>query len=142
MTTTQAEDRNGKLGEYLEHLQSMAVELERSMHAIAQHSLAPLEDSVANQQALALRLSQLASDLSQPSLKETASASIADEESLMRQIRVAADRLQNLNQCYAALLKHSSHSVGLMVSLFRSFQGKMQEDSGSGLKHQTWSCQM
>ena len=142
MITNQTEDRNGKLEEYLEHLQSMALELERSMHAIALHSLAPLEDSVANQQALAFRLSQLAADLSEPRLQVTPPATNPDEESLMRQIQGAAERLQNLNQCYAALLKHSSHSVGLMVSLFRSFRGQMQEDSGSGSKHQTWSCQV
>lgn len=142
MIATQVEDRNGKLGEYLEHLQSMALELERSMDAIAQNSLAPLEDSIASQQALAMRLSELANDLSKPSGNGSATISAPPEEGLLLQIRGAAERLQNLNQCYAALLRHSSHSVGLMVSLFRSFKGQMQEDSGSGLKQQTWSCQV
>lgn len=142
MTATQVEDRNGKLGEYLEHLQSMALELERSMHAVAQHSLAPLEDSIANQQALATRLSELATDLSKPDRSGTAAIRASDEPGLLQQIHGATERLQNLNQCYAALLRHSSHSVGLMVSLFRSFRGQIQEDSGSRLKHQTWSCQV
>lgn len=142
MSATPVETRNDKLGEYLEHLQSMALELERSMHAITQHSLAPLEDSVANQQMLAARLSELAADLKKSNGIGSAAAPVAGEEDLANRIRIAADRLQDLNQCYAALLKHSSHSVGLMVSLFRSFRGQMQEDSGSRLKQQTWSCQV
>jgi hypothetical protein len=142
MIATQVEDRNGKLGEYLEHLQAMALELERSMHAIAQHSLAPLEDSIANQQALAFRLSILAGDLGKPRQSGSTATSAGEEQSLLLQIRNATERLQSLNECYAALLKHSSHSVGLMISLFRSFRGQMQEESGAGSKHQTWSCQV
>jgi hypothetical protein len=142
MTATQVDDRNGKLGEYLEHLQSMALELERSMNAVVQHSLAPLEDSIANQQALASRLRELANDLSKPSPKESAASRAIDEQGLLQQIHGATERLQNLNQCYAALLTHSSHSVGLMISLFRSFKGQMREDAGTRLKHQTWSCQV
>jgi hypothetical protein len=142
MIATEVEDRNGKLGEYLEHLQSMALELERSMHAIAQHSLLPLEDSIANQQVLATRLSELANELSKPKRVENTDAPASGEEGLMENIRVAADRLHSLNQCYATLLKHSSHSIGLMVSLFRSYRGQMQEDPGTGLKQQTWSCQV
>ncbi len=142
MIATQVEDRNVKLGEYLEHLQSMAVELERSMQAIAENSLVPLEDSIANQQNLAGRLSELARDLSTPSPQRSVATSGVEDEALMQSIRGAAERLHNLNQSYAALLRHSSHSVELMVSLFRSFRGQMQEDSGVGLKQQTWSCQM
>jgi len=142
MITTQVEDRNSKLGEYLEHLQSMALELERSMEAIAQNSLVPLEDSIANQQELAVRLSALAADLGKPGRGQSAGAAPDDEE-LMLQIHGAADRLQSLNSSYAALLRHSSHSVGLMVSLFRSFRGQMPENSGAaGLKQQTWSCEV
>ncbi len=66
MIATGVQDRNGKLAEYLELLHSLAQELERSMHAIAQNSLAPLEDSVANQQVLATRLHELANDLGKP----------------------------------------------------------------------------
>lgn len=142
MTATQVEDRNGKLGEYLEHLQSLAHELERSMHAVSQHSLAPLEDSVATQQALAARLSELANDLTKSGLSGSAAIAATDEQGLLEQIHGAAERLQRLNRCYAALLRHSSHSVGLMVSLFCSFSGQMQEDTGARLKHQTWSCQV
>ena len=66
MIATGVQDRNGKLGEYLELLRSLAHELERAMRAIAQNSLPSLEDSVANQQAIAERLRELADDLGKP----------------------------------------------------------------------------
>jgi hypothetical protein len=135
---TGIQDRNGKLGEYLELLHSMAYELDRSMDAIAHNSLVPLEDSIASQQSLAERLHTIAGDLSKPA----AASPTVDDESLMRQIRAAAESLQGLNERYAALLKISSHSVGMMISLFSSFRGQMQEETGAGLKHQTWSCQV
>ncbi len=147
MIATPVQDRNGKLVEYLEQLRSMAYELDRSMQAIAANSLTPLEDSIANQQVIAARLRDLAADLSKPGKdvpnQDTPTASfISDEDGLMRQIRGAADTLQNLNQRYSALLKLSSHSVGLMISLFSSFRGQIREGTGPRLQHQTWSCQV
>jgi hypothetical protein len=139
MIATPTQDRTGKLGEYLEHLQTMAQELERSMQAIAANSLTPLEESVANQQALAVRLRELSRDLKKST--QSAPAVVAlDDEGLMLQIRGAAERLQTLNQRYSALLQLSTHSVGLMISLYRSFKGQMQE-KGPALKRQTWSCE-
>jgi hypothetical protein len=142
MNANGVQDRNSKLAEYLELLHSLAQELERSMQAISQNSLAPLEDSVANQQVLATRLHELANDLSKPVRNSSAPSTGNQDESLMRQVRSAADTLQSLNQRYSALLKLSSHSVGLMVSLFSSFRGQIQEGTGPRLKHQTWSCQV
>ena len=142
MTSTQVQDRNIKLGEYLELLHSMAHELDRSMSAIAQNSLSTLEDSIANQQAFAGRLSELAEELGEPARNCSAVSTQHDDQTLMGQIRGAADTLQMLNRRYAALIKLSSHSVGLMVSLFNSFRGQIQEGTGTGLKQQTWSCQV
>ena len=135
MTATQVEDRNGKLGEYLEHLQSMALELERSMHAVAEHSLVPLEDSIANQQSLATRLSELANDLGKPGLSASGASGVSDEQGLLQQIHSAAERLQSLNQCYAALLTHSSHSVGIDDFAFSFFH--RTDAGGSWLQVET-----
>lgn len=142
MNANGVQDRNGKLTEYLELLHSLAQELERSMQAISQNSLAPLEDSVANQQVLATRLHELANDLSKPVGNSSAPSTGNQDQGLMRQVRSAADTLQSLNQRYSALLKLSSHSVGLMVTLFSSFRGQIQEGTGPRLEHQTWSCQV
>ena len=142
MNSTGVQDRNGKLVEYLELLRSLAQELERSMQAISQNSLSPLEDSVANQQVLATRLHELANDLREPVEDRAVASPGGGDEGLMREIRGASKTLQTLNQRYATLLKLSSHSVGLMVSLFSSFRGQIQEGTGPRLEHQTWSCQV
>jgi hypothetical protein len=139
MIAAHVQDRNSKLGEYLELLHSMAYELDRSMSAIAKDSLSTLEDSIANQQSFAARLRELADDLSEPA--RSVGAPPSDDELLINQIRNAAETLQSLNRRYAALIQLSSRSVGLMVSLFNSFKGQIQEGSGARLKQQTWSCQ-
>lgn len=141
MIATPTQDRNGRLGEYLEHLQAMAHELELSMQAIAANSLTPLEESIVNQQELATRLRELAKDLSRSAVESGQAATAPDDAGLMLQIRSAAERLQKLNQKYSALLKLSSHSVGLMISLYRSYQGQMQQSAGPVIKQQTWSCE-
>lgn len=142
MISTSAQDRNGKLEEYLQLLHSMAFELERAMSAITKNSVKSLEESLANQEAFSARLLELADDLSERGQPDSQNDPIAEDEGLISEVKVAAGILQSLNRRYAALLKFSSHSVALMVSLFGSYQGRFQEDSGSRLKFHTWSCQI
>jgi hypothetical protein len=142
MIETDVQDRDRKLAEYLQLLRLMAFELDRAMQAIVQNSLTALEDSVANQQVFSERLGELADDLCSPVKERPLSVTKHADGGLMDQIGAASDALQNLNRRYSALLKHSSHSVALMVSLISSFQGQMQEDSGPRLKQHTWSCQI
>ncbi len=142
MIETVDQDRNSNLEEYLRLLRLMAFELDRAMHAIIHNSLSALEDSVVNQQAFSARLGELAGDLSRPTPDRSLTSSSLADSGLKDQIHAASDALQNLNCRYSMLLKHSSHSVALMVSLFSSFQGRMQEDSGPRLKQHTWSCQI
>lgn len=130
------------LEEYLQLLHSMAFELERAMSAISQNSIKALEESLANQEAFSTRLLELADNLSVRSEQDSCSYPLAGEESLIGQVKTAADTLQALNRRYAALLQFSSQSVALMVSLFSSYQGKFQEVSGPRLKLRTWSCQV
>lgn len=142
MIETVVQDRNSKLAEYLQLLRLMAFELNRAMQAMVQNSPTGLEDSLANQQIFSDRLGELADDLCRPANDRFISTSPDTDNGMTDQIRAASDALQTLNRRYAALIKHSSHSVALMVSLFSSFQGQMQEDSGSRLKQHTWSCQI
>jgi len=142
MNSISIQDRNGKLEEYLQLLHSIAFELERAMSAISKNSVNALEESLANQEAFSTRLVELADDLNQPCRGGPPVAPAIDDDGLMQQVRTASSALQNLNRRYAALLKYSSHSVALMVSLFSSYQGQIQEGTGSRLKLQTWSCQM
>lgn len=142
MISAGIQDRNLKLEEYLQLLRSMAFELERAMSAISANSIHALHESIANQEAFSTRLVELADDLNRPCQRNTPIAPAIADDGLMQQVHTASSALQNLNRRYAALLKYSSHSVALMVSLFSSYQGQIQEGSGTGLKLQTWSCQM
>jgi len=137
-----AQDRDLKAAEYLQSLRSMTRELERAMQAIAGNALTDFEESIDKQQLLSARLAGLADDLCVPLEAQSNIARASIDEDMLRQIRAADDTLQSLNRRYAALLQHSSRSIALMASLFSSFQGQIQEDSGSRLKQQTWSCQM
>ena len=142
MISTCVHDRNGKLEEYLQLLHSMAFELKRAMSAISRNSIQSLEDSLANQQVFSTRLVELADDLSAPDRPERRLDRAAADDALLQRINAATQALQGLNSRYSALLKYSSRSVALMVSLFSSYQGQIQEGSGPRLKVETWSCQM
>ena len=142
MISTGMQERNGELEEYLQLLHSMAFEIERAMSAISANSVAALEDSLANQEVFSTRLLELADDFNKPLDRECLVGPARVDNGLSQQIIAASDSLQKLNRRYAALLKFSSRSIALMVSLFSSYQGQIQEDSGARLKHQTWSCQM
>ncbi len=142
MPATDAPVRNQLAAEYLRLLQSLAGELERAMHAIARNGLSELEESVSNQQALSTRLGMLVNGLCAPLESDPSGQEDVVGTELAGQIRGANHTLHTLNKRYAALLRHSSHSVDMMVSLCKSFTGNIQEGSGAGSKHQTWSCRM
>jgi hypothetical protein len=142
MITVSVRTRTVQAGEHLQLLRSLAFELERAMQAIAINDIGELEQSIANQQEMSSQLSRLADDLSAPTEARLPSPSESIDSDLMTEIHAAAGELQTLNLRYSVLLKHSSHSVALMASLFSSFRGEFKEASGPRLKQQTWSCQM
>jgi hypothetical protein len=142
MTGAAVQDRDLKAAEYLQSLRSLTQELERAMQAIAHNELSELEESIASQQVLSARLSELANELCVPLEAKPAISGTFIDKNLEQQIRAASGTLQTLNHRYAILLQHSSRSVALMASLFSSFKGQFQEASGPRSKHQTWSCQM
>jgi hypothetical protein len=119
--------------EYLRLVDLLSRELDRAVQAIVQNSLRDFEESVANQQRLSVDIARSIEALSIPT--------DVDVEEL-RRMRVSAVKLQQQSDCYAALVRHSSHAAALMVSLFRSFRGDLEEASGSRLRFHTWSCQM
>ena len=140
MSTTDVSIRKGQTAEHLELLHSLARELERAMSAIVQNDVAEFEDSLALQQAISERLTVIVQSYA-PTSSASRTASAVDEN-LGPQIRAAAEAVRSLNLRYSILLQHASRSVAMMVSLFRSFQGEMQEGSGAGLHHATWSCRV
>jgi hypothetical protein len=141
MSATDASIRKEQAAEHLELLHSLARELERAMNAIVQNDVAEFEDSLALQQALSERLTAIVQPHA-PSVPARTSSGPAIDPNLGPQIRAAAEAVRTLNLRYSILLQHASRSVAMMVSLFRSFQGEMQEGSGAGLHHATWSCRI
>ena len=142
MTATRCNDRDGTVEEYLQLLRSLACELERGMRAIAENSVTEFEDSVSNQRVMSDRLVELAASLSAPGQSQSTSTILNAERDLKFQIQVASAALQVLNRRYAVLLDRSSRSVALMVSLFDSFRGNLQEAPGARPTMRTWSCQV
>ena len=142
MIAVESTTRSARAGEHLQLLRLLASELERAMQAIASNHLNDLEDSILNQQALSAELSSLADEIGASAQASPFLDSDSIEADLMLQIQAAQEQLRRLNNRYSILLKHSSRTVALMASLFRSFRGQYQEASGAGLQHRTWSCQM
>lgn len=132
----ETQTRNDEAGEHLELLRSLARELERAMQAIAQNNLSELEESIASQQDLSIRLTALAQD------RRGAAPQLASADGDLRhEVHAAAGELQKLNLRYSMLIEHSSRSAAQMAALFSSLRGQFQEDSGAREKQQTWSCQ-
>jgi flagellar biosynthesis/type III secretory pathway chaperone len=141
MSGTATPTRVVNSAEHLQLLRSLAQELERALQSIADNDIAELEDSIAGQQSLAEQLASLAHHRGALALQPSHAESNAVDPDFAPQIRAAAEQVQTLNLRYSILLQHASRTVALMASMFRSFQGQIQEDSGARLHHATWSCQ-
>lgn len=135
----ETQTRNDEAGEHLELLRSLARELERAMRAIAHNNLSELEESIASQEDLSIRLTALAQDR-RGAAPQLASAGASDGD-FRQEVQAAAGELQKLNLRYSMLIEHSSRSAAQMAALFSSLRGQFQEDSGAREKQQTWSCQ-
>lgn len=140
MTVGEPQPRTLKAGEHLQLLRLLAAELERAMQAISDNNLPEFQDSIAAQQDMCARLAQVAEG-AEPCAASACSSRDSIPAALTEEIRAAAAELEHLNLRYSYLLKYSSRSVAMMVSLFHSFQGQLKEGSGAGSKMQTWSCQ-
>jgi flagellar biosynthesis/type III secretory pathway chaperone len=123
-------------GEHLELMRALAFELDRAMQAIARNDLPELEDSVATQQSLCLRLSSSSQQFAESSRQQAGSAESLDPE-IKRQIGDATGELKRLNQRYSILLMHSSRSAQMMALLFSSYRGQIKEASGQGPNDQS-----
>jgi len=133
-----AQTRSDAAGEHLALLRSLACELERAMQAIARNNLAELEESIATQQDLSARLTELAQIRRESGTRQPATSVDGD---FRGEIQSATGELQKLNLRYSLLIEHSSRSAAQMAALFRSFRGQFQEASGARENH-ALSCQV
>lgn len=116
-------------GEHLQLLRALAAEVDRATQAIARNDLHELEDSIAAQESLCLRLSNSSQQIAERS-KSLGGVSQALDPEIKRQIGDATAELKKLNQRYSILLMHSSRSAQMMALLFSSYRGQIKEASG------------
>lgn len=126
--------------EYLDHMQALGAELENAMQIIPRNSLVELQESVGRLEILAGCLADMSKHLTLPGGCDRPAAVPIVSAEMAAQIRAANEHLRLLNKRYSALLRHSSHSVALMLSLFKSSRGDYRGTSGSTLNRQAWSC--
>jgi len=134
--------RDQLIARYLQHLQSLALELPVAMDAIATNRLSGFQLSVAKQEMLCASLVAMTNSVSEALSTSPAAMLPHVETSVELEIRATRERIRELNLEYAALLRHSGKSIALLISLCRTHTGRSQEALGSRLKHQTWSCEM
>ncbi len=142
MIDTGAADLDQRTREYLGTAQAIVRELERAMLAICCNGLSDLEESLAEQEVLTVRLRSLRRQLWVFNDTQPACLRPALDNELPTELVTAQAELQAVNRVYEAVLGHSSHSAALMTSLLGSVKGQFQEASGPRLKYQTWSCRV
>lgn len=142
MTNEVLETRDQLAATYLDHLQMLAFEITVAMEAIAANALSRFQDSVARQEMLCASLVTMSSAMGVEFRSPEQPQPLCLDASVEVKIRETASSIRTLNLQYAALLKHSSRSIALLASLYRSHTGQFREARGLRLKHQTWSCEM
>lgn len=127
---------------YLRQMQELAFEISAAMDAIAANKLSRLQECVARQEVLCANLSAMADTVSDGLRSAETPSRSGIEPSIERKIEAAGKAIRELNLQYAALLKHSGRSIALLSLLCNCQAGRFQEDRGTRLKRQTWSCEM
>jgi hypothetical protein len=142
MTDPGATDRDQRARDYLETAHSLVRELERAMLAISSNGLSDLEESLAEQEVLTVRLRSLSRQLWVFNGTRPACLQPTLDWELPSDLVTADVALQEVNRVYAAVVGHSSRCAAQMTSLLGSFEGNFQEATGPRRKYQTWSCRM
>ena len=127
---------------YLQQMQQLALEISGAMDAIAANTLPQFQESVARQEILCSNLAAMADTVSEGFRPAESHSPTGIDPSIERKIQAASDSIRELNLQYAALLKHSGKSIAMLSLLCNSHAGRFQEDRGTRLKRQTWSCEM
>ncbi len=132
------QEREQLAAEYLRILQEFSYEIDAATRAITRNALSEFEESVRRQEELSGKVREVVTAIN--ASWEGAKFSIPNNPQLSKQVGLALKHFQRLNLRYAALLKHSSHSIALMSSLCRTYSAEFPAASGTERK-QTWSCE-
>ncbi len=127
---------------YLQQLQELAFEISVATDAIAANALPEFQESVAKQEMLCSTLAMMTNSVRDGYSPPNSSLLAPTDNVVELKIRATGKAIAELNLQYAALLRHSGKSIGLLISLCRNHTGNYQEALGPRSKHQTWSCEM
>jgi hypothetical protein len=136
------QNRDQLAAAYLQQLQTLAFEIVVAMDAIAINALTSFQESVAKQEMLCAVLATMTSTIGAEISASGRPLPTYSDSTLELKIQATVGVICTLNLQYAALLKHSGKSIALLASLCRSHTGESMGARGSGLKRQTWSCEM
>jgi len=117
--------------DYLTRVRALTTELGSAIGAIEKNDLARLQNSVAAQETLCGALSQAS----------PANAIGQLSASLRHEIRSAHAALAQQNRVYAALLRRSHHSAGLLMALYSNYGQGYGKDAGARPGNHTLSCE-
>lgn len=118
----------------LNHLQTLASEIDVAIHCIGHNALGNLEESVAKQEMLCASLMSTGTKAAHtiPAARTIPTPELAS----------AVANLGKRSLHYAALLRHSGRSIALLSAHCNSHIHPSQEAREPRSKHQTWSCEM
>jgi len=124
--------------EHLAKVRALSQELSSAIAALQHNDLQKLQSSLAVQETLCHELSTQ-STLPPVTAGETAKSGQA---ALLYEIRDAHLALAQLNLVFAAVLKRSRRSTGLIAGIYRNYgQGYAKDAPAVGQRH-TWSCEV
>jgi hypothetical protein len=138
MQESHTNDPNSLHVEYLARVRALSQQVRSAISAIEQNNLKQLQASVAAQEMLC---QEIAGTQWLPASAGEKKPPEPGQAALLNQIREACIALTKLNRMYAAVLKRSERSLGLMAAILRNYGQGYAKDSPGVIQHHTWSCE-
>jgi hypothetical protein len=132
---------NDQMGrEHLAQVRALSEEVASAISAIEQNNLQQLQKSVALQETLCDQIAEKKWQL--PSASGKDSGTDAAAMPLIEEIRKAHVALAQVNRVYAAVLKRSQRSAGLIAAIYRNHGQGYAKDAPVLADRHTWSCEV
>jgi len=122
--------------DHLAQVRALAHEIESAIVAIGQNDLRQFQSHLAAQDAVCNRLLP-----AQNLLPVRAENQSHNGDELATEIRDAHLKLAQVNRVYAAVLKRSVRTTGLIASLYRAHAQGYDRNAPVPEKRHTWSCE-
>lgn len=135
-------DSQLSLAKPLALVRSLVTEINIALEAMANLELAAFEKSVARQEILVWQIGVTLNDAAIASRIVGEYPVANKDEGLRLKVGQAFQVLLRATEIYGLTIRHCSASGRLMLSAVDSSIGRLQEASGAGRDHRTWSGQM